>query len=76
MQGFITGPRPRVGNGGGEGVTGHALNNKHNSFRAGTQVNNVTNQKPGVPGYSVAVCVFSVRTEMFDFSPHDLSSSP
>lgn len=61
---------------GGEGVTGHALNNKHNSFRADTEVNNVTNQKLCVPWLSEAVGIFCIRTDIFDFSSDGFSLSP
>lgn len=63
------------GNGGGEGATGHALNNKHNNVRADTQVNKVTNQKFWVTCFSAAVCVFSITTEMFHFSSDESSLS-
>lgn len=60
-RGSITapGPRPRVGNECGEmveerGTTGHALNNKHNGFRASVQANNVGKNEGSVQKHFIS----------------------
>lgn len=82
--GLKTGPRPRVGRNAltwwskrGEavqerGVNNHALNNKHDGFRAEMQASNVTNQKTktALKGCLFSVCIFSVNTEMFNFKQY------